>query len=254
MLAYLGLVPKQDKSESPRPRQRFTTLLPSEHLRRTAVQAGQEMDREQTDSVVSIARVLGEIDDVGSRTDLHARLEQLEGEVARLKGRREEGDQSIESQLSVLRTTLESALGAIASLSLPAPGFAPEVVDMLRTELDEKIVAARSDLRYEIVNLENKLTELPEPGGEEARMEALREDFQARMEALREDFQARMDAADERAEKAAAYLEEMVGALRTELDEQKGRQAEVLGRLSTELSGLATSMAPPKAGVTETAG
>ena len=247
-------MPKPDKSESPRPRQRFTTLLPSEHLRRTAVQAGREMDLEQTDSVVSIAKVLGEIDDVGSRTDLQARLEQLEEEVARLKVRRDEGDQSIESQLSVLRTTLESALGAIASLSLPGPGLAPEVVDMLRTELDEKIVAARSDLRYEILNLEKKVTELPEPGGGEDRLAAFQEEVRARTEALREDFQARMDAADDRAEKAAAYLEEMVGALRSELDAQKGRQAEVLGRLSAELSGLAASLAAPKAGDPETAG
>ncbi len=221
---------KREKHDVQRPRPRFTTLLPSEHLRRTAVKAGREMEIEQTDSVVSIAQVLDEIDDVESRADLQTRIVMLEEQIERLSARRDEVDQAIESQLSVLRTTVESALEAIASLALPppAPELAPEDLDVLRKEFDEKLMEARSDLRFEIVNLSKELTAAP-VGPEE-------------LEAIREDFQSRIDASDERAAASAAYLEDLINAQREQLNSQRARHTEVIQRLSKELAGFAGAL------------
>ncbi|HEX2054600.1 MAG TPA: hypothetical protein VHJ78_12855 [Actinomycetota bacterium] len=230
-------MPNSERNEASRPRQRFTTLLPSEHLRRTAVQAGREMDREQSDTVVSIAKVLDEIDDVESRTDLQTRLTVLEEQVESLNARRDDVDQSVESELSVLRTTMESTMEAIAAL--PAPGLAPEILDMLRIEFDEKLLATRTDFGYALQSLQNELE--------------TRTDAQADIEALRDDFQVRMDAADERLAKAVSYLEDLIRMQRDRFEEQKARQADVLSRLSSELSGLAGALAQPRNALTDTA-
>ena len=223
-------MPKANKDDVARPRPRFSTLLPSEHLRRTAVEAGRELDVEQEDSVVSIARVLDEINEVENRTDLQARILLLEEQLDRLNARRDEVDQSLQSQLNVMKTTLDGALEAIASLALPAPSPALplEVLDELRREFDEKLMQVREQLRTEMVNFLAEQAALP-----------AEDDF----EEIRENFQSRMDACDERTARWGAYLEEMIGAVAARLEDQKLRHADVVSRLSAELSSFADALA-----------
>lgn len=223
-------MPKANKDDVARSRARFTTLLPSEHLRRTAVQAGRDLDDEQEDSVVSIARVLDEINEVENRTDLQARMLLLEEQVERLGARRDYLDQSLQSQLSVMKATLDGALEAIASLALPAPtpAFPVEALDGLRREFGEKLMQVRDQLRAEMVNLQAEQSALP---------------VEEQLDRIRDDFQARMDACDERVARWGAYLEELIGAVAARLQDQKLRHAEVVGRLSAELSSFAEVLA-----------
>ena len=239
-LTYLDVMAKAENEDIAGPRPRFTTLLPSEHLRRTAVKAGRELDIEQADSVVSIARLLDNINEVESRADLQTRIVMLEEQVERLSARRDEVDQAIDSELDVLRTTIESAMEAVASLILPppAPEASTEGIDALRKEFDEKLMAARSDLRFEILNLSKELPAAPAVTGE--------------LEAIREDFQSRLDASDERVAKSAAYLEDLVNEQREHLAQEKARHAEVIQRLSVQLAGFAAALAEAGPGPAKT--
>lgn len=219
---------RTDRDDALRPRPRFSTLLPAEHLRRTTAQAGRELISEENDSVESIARILDRINEVESRTDLQARIAVLEEQVERLRSRRDEVDQEFRSELSVLRTTLESALEAIST-----PAVSPEA---LRREFEEKLLEARSDLRFEIVKVQKELEDLVPAGVDTTELEE-----------IREDFQARIAASEERSAKVAGELEDLVAAQRAQLDSQRALHAELVRRLSNALAGFAQSLNDPAA-------
>src|SRR5688572_14694546 len=124
------------------------------HVRRVAFQSGRELDTEQNESVISIARVLGEIDDVESRTDLQTRMMQLEEQVERLSDRRDEMDQAIESKIHLLRTTLESALEAIAVAEpIVAEDDPIELMESVREEFSAKLQELRSVMSLGMLQL-----------------------------------------------------------------------------------------------------
>lgn len=220
-----------------RPPTRLGSLQANEQLRRTVRRAGHQMDLEQNRTVVTIARALEEINDVESRADLQTRIVMLEERVERLAARPAEVDQAVQSQLSVLRTTVESALEAIAS---PAPAPAPETgpihwppkpddLQVLRKEFEAKLLEARSDLRYEILKVQKDLEASPSgsPAADEVRTELL----------------ARISESEEKASKAAVYLEEMLNAQRQELERERRQHVEVMARLSRELANFSRSLA-----------
>ncbi len=218
-----------------RPPTRLGSLQANEQLRRTVRRAGHQMDLEQNRTVVTIARALEEINDVESRADLQTRIVMLEERVERLAARPTEVDQAVQSQLSVLRTTVESALEAIASPA-PAPETGPlhwppkpDDLQVLRKEFEAKLLEARSDLRYEILKVQKDLEASPSgsPAADEVRTELL----------------ARISESEQKASKAAVYLEEMLNAQRQELERERTRQVEVMARLSRELANFSRSLA-----------
>lgn len=225
-------MPKTDNDDILRPRPRFSTLLPTEHLRRTTVEAGRELDSEQNASAASVARVLEHINDVESRTELQTRIFMLEEQVERLNARRDEVDQAFRSELSLLRTTLESALEAISNPS--------HSLDALRKEFEEKLLEARSDLRFEIVTVQKQLESLT-PAGVDA----------GELEEIREDFQVRIDASEQRTARASADLEELIATQKLQLEHQRGLHAELVRRLSNALAGFAQSLTDPAAVIEE---
>jgi hypothetical protein len=212
------------------------TLEADEQLRRAVRRAGRQMDLEQNRSVITIARALEQIDDVESRADLQTRMAQLEERLERLASR-PAVDQEVESQLKVLRTTIESALEAIAAPP-PAspPGEAPlhwppraDELEALRKEFEARLLEARSDLRYEILRVEKDLGATP--SGTLA------------VDELRTELLARIEKAETRAAGAVKLLEESIAAQRQELERERTSHVEVMARLSRELANFSRSLA-----------
>lgn len=231
--------------------------LTDDQVRRIATDAARELDEEQNRSVGSIARALEAITDVSSRTDLQTRMLMLEEQVERLNNRRDEIDQAVESKLSVLRTTIESALEAIGAPAarfaepeapadsvietpeqVPAPvveaisraaaalprtgGPVPDAaMEAFRREFEEKLLQARSDLRFEIMRVQRDGGPGSVPGE------------------LTELMEARIRASEEKASAAAVYLQEMILAQQAELRQQKTEHALLMDRLAGELAGFA---------------
>src|SRR5688500_8523035 len=88
---------------------RLRIALRSSSGRRAAQETGRELESEQNRAVISIAQVLGDIDQAEGRADLETRMVQLEEQVERLSARPGESDQAIEAKIHILRTTIESA-------------------------------------------------------------------------------------------------------------------------------------------------
>lgn len=249
----------------------------------SALRASRDLDLEQNESVVSIARALEGINEAESRAGLEHRIGMLEDQLEQLKLRRDEVDQAIESRISVLRTTIESALEAVGSpLQIPdpdletriapvgaqeekvapddrhsdfdtirlafeevdpapeparapeqaaaraplAPGslhWPPAVSDTgsqpdpdqdaltrLRDEFEAKLQQARSDLRYEI--LKSTDDQAPAPGNQA-------------LDALRQEFEQRIGESEEKAYRAAVYLEKLIRGVQRDLERQPQGQA-----------------------------
>jgi hypothetical protein len=216
---------------------RLGTLQANEQLRRTVRRAGHQMDLEQNRTVVTIARALEEINDAESRADLQTRIMLLEERVERLAARPVEVDQTVESQLNVLRTTIESALEAIAAPALegPPPGASlhwppkPNDTEALRKEFEAKLLEARSDLRYEILRVQKELEAAPSGT--------------VPLDELRTELLARIEESEQKASKAASYLEETIDAQRQQLERERTAQVEMMARLSKELANFSRSLA-----------
>jgi hypothetical protein len=212
------------------------TLEADEQLRRTVRRAGRQMDLEQNRTVITIARALEQIDDVESRADLQTRIALLEERVERL-AKRPEVDQEVESQLKVLRTTLESALEAIAAPPPAAPRTGaplhwpprPDEFEALRKEFEARLLEARSDLRYEILRVQKDLEAAP--SGTLA------------LDELRTELLARIEESEQKAAEAAKLLEESIDAQRQELERGRIAQVETMARLSRELANFSRSLA-----------
>lgn len=231
-------------------------LFTDDRVSRSATEAVRELDEEQNRSVVNIARALEEITDVSARTELQTRMLILEEQVERLNNRRDEIDQAIESKLSILRTTIESALEAIGAPGMPpadpAPASEPVLdaiaqaaetlqwppagapapdgaIEALRREFEEKLLQARSDLRFEIMRVE-KATGAGSVDGLSGRLEA------------------RIRVSEEKASGAAGYLQEMILAQQAELRRQKTEHALLMDRLAGELAGFARFLSGAQAG------
>lgn len=252
-------------------------LFTDDRVSRNATEAARELDEEQNRSVVNIARALEEITDVSTRTDLQTRMLILEEQVERLNNRRDEIDQAIESKLSILRTTIESALEAIGAPEMllaeppaagvktieppiqspvaPAPAAEPVLeaiaqaaetlqwppagdpapagaIEALRREFEEKLLQARSDLRFEIMRVEKAAGA-------------------GSVEGLSGQLEDRIRASEEKASGAAGYLQEMIVAQQTEFRRQKTEHALLMDRLAGELAGFARFLAGAQAGERE---
>ncbi|HYO00240.1 MAG TPA: hypothetical protein VEU28_11250 [Actinomycetota bacterium] len=204
---------------------RRSALLEGDRVRLVALQAERMLESEQNASVTSIARVMGEIDDVEARADLQTRMLQLEEQVQRLSVRRDEIDQAIESKIHILRTTIESALEAIGQ----KPPATVELAESLRDEFEAKLLEARSDLRFEILQVQKQVEESVAPPHLDA-------------EALREELEDRLYASEQRNANAATYLEEMINAQRERIDKQE----EFRKRMSSQLATFVSTLAPPE--------
>lgn len=217
---------------------RLRIALRDGYVRRAAQRTERELETEQNDSVISIARVLGDINQAEGQADLHTRLMQLEEQVEKLGARPGEADQAIESKIQILRTTVESALEAIVVPPLEAPKSsepAADVIEALREEYDVKLQAARSDLRFEIHEIRNLLEAVP------PKIEA-----SVDTQAVLEELEDRLYASEQRNADAAVYLEEMINAQRDRIDQLKTLQSEFVERMSKEFTSFMRTLAAPE--------
>lgn len=219
---------------------RLRIALRDGYVRRAAQETGRELESEQDDSVISIARVLGDIDQAGGRADLETRMGQLEEQVEKLSARPGETDRAIEAKIHILRTTIESALEAIVvpKPEEPVTPVAPpgdDALEELRKEFDAKLQAARSDLRFEILEVQKELEESRTTAG-----------VSIDTQTILDEFEDRLYASEQRNSNAAVYLEEMINAQRDRIDQLKTLQAEFVERMSKEFAGFMRTLAAPE--------
>lgn len=86
-------------------------------VRKRAEKADKELDREQTNTVITIARALEDIADTEARAELDTRLTMVEEQLERLLERRDQVDQATQAELAVMRARIEDALEAMGSAS-----------------------------------------------------------------------------------------------------------------------------------------
>lgn len=178
-----------------------------------------------------IARVLGDIEIAENRIGLETRMQQLEEQVERLSARPDDGYQAMESKIHLLRKTIESALEAVGAPSA-APVPSGDGLAGLRSEFENRLMEARSDLRYEILQVQKAASSPPpasraEPDPDE----------------LREEFAERINACEERVFKSTAELEALIRAQADRLDRLQAQQHELMERLSEQMSSFAKTLA-----------
>ncbi|MEX0789485.1 MAG: hypothetical protein WD178_01775 [Actinomycetota bacterium] len=217
---------------------RLRIALRNGYVRRAAQQTERELESESNDSVISIARVLGDINQAEGHADLQTRLVQLEEQVERLSARPGEADQAVEAKIQILRTTIESALEAIVVPPAEEPKsseISADALEALRKEFEVQLQAARSDLRFEIHELRSLLEAVP------ARIEA-----PVDTRAVLEELEDRLYASEQRNSNAAVYLEEMINAQRDRIDQLKTLHAEFVERMSKEFANFMRTLATPE--------
>ncbi len=219
---------------------RLRIALRDGSVRRAAQETGRELESEQDDSVISIARVLGDIDQAEGRADLETRMGQIEEQVEKLSARPGESDQAIEAKIHILRTTIESALEAIVvpksqeSVTPPALPTA-DALEELRKEFDAKLQAARSDMSFEVLQIQRELEEGRTTAG-----------VSIDTQTILDEFEDRLYASEQRNSNAAVYLEEMINAQRDRIDQLKTLQAEFVERMSKEFTSFMRTLAAPE--------
>jgi hypothetical protein len=165
---------------------------------------------------------------------------QLEEQVERLSARPGESDQAIEAKIHILRTTIESALEAIVvpKPEEPVTPVAPPSADALedlRKEFDAKLQAARSDISFEVLQIQKDLEESRSTAG-----------VSIDTQTILDEFEDRLYASEQRNSNAAVYLEEMINAQRDRIDQLKTLQAEFVERMSKEFAGFMRTLAAPE--------
>lgn len=217
---------------------RLRIALRDGYVRRAAQETGRELESEQNHAVISIAQVLGDIDQAGGRADLETRMGQLEDQVEKLSARPGESDQAIEAKIHILRTTIESALQAIV---VPKPEETPAALptagalEELRKEFDAKLQAARSDMSFEVLQIQKELEQSRTTAG-----------VSIDTQTILDEFEDRLYASEQRNSNAAVYLEEMINAQRDRIDQLKTLQAEFVERMSKEFTSFMRTLAAPE--------
>ena len=84
-------------------------------VRRSAEEAGFQLAREQDDTVSHVAQTLARIGENHELAALDGRMIFVERQIERLSGRREAADRMVDSEIAVLRTSLEETLQAFAA-------------------------------------------------------------------------------------------------------------------------------------------
>lgn len=212
--------------------QRRSALAGLQRSRQAARRADREFfAAEEQDSVNCIARVLGDIDSAENRTGLETRVQQLEEHLERLAARPDDGYQALESKIHLLRKTIESALEAVGA---PSAATVPssDALAGLRTEFESRLMEARSDLRFEILQVQKAAAAGPPP--------VLRAEPDP--DELREEFSERINACEERVFKATADLEALIRAQGDRLDRLQAQQLELMERLSEQMSSFARTL------------
>lgn len=225
-------------------------------VRRTAEEAGRELDRQQAVSVINLAEALGEITQDEAVGHLEARLSFLERRVERLTARREESDRGFEGEQAVMRARLEDVLEAVgataeeqrealllmekqlrstvseaeAALSRDAAGLRNELASATEAASD-RLEWAEARLSGETGSLEDRLRELAgslaQVREEEERGAAERSERNRAVEgvseglvALAADVEARIEEGSLHLDLSLAALESQVKAAGTALEEE----------------------------------
>jgi hypothetical protein len=260
----------------PAPEVALSTALRSqrstlEWVKSRAASADRQLEAEERKSVLSIARTLEEINDVQARAHLEMRIATLEDQVERLMDRRDERDQAVHAELSVMRTRIEDALEAIgaamdgqrAAWLAVERRTGPEVPPRRnlassggQTELLEDavgILAARAkrgrrqveesveeSIRRWQREVEGTYAKLQERVGES--LQAQLETQDAVLNVLKTKGESLFDTADQVAQEIQARFEELTGQLETQSAELADRHQRIQAELhQAERAGAARS-------------
>jgi len=110
--------PSSEESSLPAPLRRRGSRSQIEAVkavRRSAEEAGFQLAREQDDAVSHVAQTLARIGENHELAALDGRMTFVERQLERLSGRREASDRMLDSEIAVLRTSLEETLRAFAA-------------------------------------------------------------------------------------------------------------------------------------------
>lgn len=253
-------------------------------VRRTAEEAGRELDRQQAVSVINLAEALGEITQDEAVGHLEARLSFLERRVERLTARREESDRGFEGEQAVMRARLEDVLEAVgataeeqrealllvekqlrstvseveAALSRDAAGLRNELASATEAASD-RLERAEARLSGETGSLEDRLRELAgslaQVREEEERGAAERSERNRAVEgvseglvALAADVEARIEEGSLHLDLSLAALESQVKAAGTALEEELATiRGEIGARVESIEGGVEQGLAEARA-------
>jgi hypothetical protein len=193
-------------------------------VRTRAKKAEKELDREQTNSVVTIARALEDIADTEARAELDTRLAMVEEQLERLLERRDEVDQATQAELAVMRARIEDALDAIGAASesqrltwaameerLPPPSSTHRALESAVDDLEQR---ARKSGRQILDDVE-------------ATLERWRSEVGTVIEALNEHFEGAKEAQEAAANRSAEEMEARATAMLAALEARVAAFAEL---------------------------
>ncbi|HVE75291.1 MAG TPA: hypothetical protein VND22_00820 [Actinomycetota bacterium] len=104
-------------------------------LKRRVQTAGKQLEQEQEESVLSLARALGEINEGEATAYLDSRLAAAEREIERLTEEREEMSAALDSEMNLMKVRMQAALEAVGV------GPNPEEQGTMADEIRASIVA-----------------------------------------------------------------------------------------------------------------
>jgi myosin heavy subunit len=202
-----------------------------EAVTRNAQKAGEQLDREQADSVINLAQALDEIGDGEAAARLESRVDFLERQVERLVNRRDEADRGYQGEFAVMRARIEDALEAFGSTveeqKEAAIGLEKRIGALIAAEVKRSSEAAES-LRGEVASKLQEAVTRFEKGDARVRGElnAVQEDFEARSRAVAESMAAHRSVVEDTVEAATGELSSRVEEATAELERRLRESAE----------------------------
>ena len=127
-------------------------------VRKSAEEVVEILDREQEESVSSLAQAMGEINEGEALAHLDTRLAFLERQVERLLARRDESDRGFQAELNVMRARVEDVLAAVGTTSDDQRAAISALEDRLGVQLSGQDAGSRDfvdAMRAELVELVN---------------------------------------------------------------------------------------------------
>jgi len=226
-------------------------------VRKNAERVGEQLDKEQEDSVFGLAQALDEISEGEALAHIDTRLAFIERQVERLALRREETDRGFQGEFGIMRARLEDALKAVGGTTeeqrstwtalekrlseevSASEARAAEVLDSVRQDLAAIVQGATSSMERSEARLRGEMKALDEATVESSRsvtdaVQSQKEEISQQAEVSRRELEARSALIKEQ-------LESEVTAARSSMDQLVGRVDSAVAATEQAAAGLLES-------------
>lgn len=226
---------EEPQEQPPKGKVPRATKAQLEAVRKTAEEVVTILDKEQEESITSLAQALDEISEGEALAHIDTRLSFMERQVERIMARRDEADRGFQAELNVMRARVEDALSAVGTTADEHRAAIGALEERLASQITGQDSGARElseSVRAELASMVNAAVSKLEMA--EAR--------------IRGEMKAIQDLAEERTRGVVAAVEEgkhLAAEAELKIDASirsaEEKVAEIAGRIDAEVARIDSS-------------